>query len=156
MDVNVHPAKAEVRFRNPDRVFGFVQRSVRRGLLSYAPVPAVKPQLWATARPEADPAWALAGGQPDASALDPREPTLPTTEHIPLMRLVGQIGAAYLVAEGPDGLYLVDQHAAHERVLFEKLMSAHHTGKGIASQALLAPTAITLQPDLRPSSRRSS
>ena len=117
VDVNVHPAKAEVRFRDPDRIFGFVQRSVRRGLLSYAPVPTVEPRLWSTAQPEADPAWALAGDQTDLRAPGTPEPALPTTEHIPLMRLVGQVGAAYLVAEGPDGLYLVDQHAAHERVL---------------------------------------
>jgi DNA mismatch repair protein MutL len=64
---------------------------------------------------------------------------------IPLLRLIGQIGATYLVAEGPDGLYLVDQHAAHERVLFEKLM-AQHDMKKIASQALLTPAVVTIHP----------
>ncbi len=147
VDVNVHPAKAEVRFRNPDRVFGFVQRSVRRGLLSYSPVPAVEPRLWSTAPREIDPAWTLAATDSEAQALGSLEPPLPTTAREMLLRLVGQIGAAYLVAEGPDGLYLVDQHAAHERVLFEQLMRSQ-AGSGIASQVLLAPASITLQPDL--------
>jgi DNA mismatch repair protein MutL len=59
--------------------------------------------------------------------------------------LIGQIGSTYIVAEGPDGLYLIDQHAAHERVLFEKLM-AQHEKKNIPSQALLAPEVVTLPP----------
>jgi DNA mismatch repair protein MutL len=66
-------------------------------------------------------------------------------DRIPLLRLIGQIGATYLVAEGPDGLYLVDQHAAHERVLFEKLM-AQHEMKNIPSQALLNPEVVTVPP----------
>jgi DNA mismatch repair protein MutL len=59
---------------------------------------------------------------------------------VPLLRLVGQVAAAYLVAEGPDGLYLIDQHAAHERVLFERFMEER--GSNIASQALLQPAAV--------------
>jgi DNA mismatch repair protein MutL len=63
---------------------------------------------------------------------------------VPLLRPVGQIANAYLVAEGPDGLYLIDQHAAHERVLFERFMSQR--GKAIPSQALLQPAAVELPP----------
>jgi DNA mismatch repair protein MutL len=64
----------------------------------------------------------------------------------PILRLVGQVGAAYLVAEGPDGLYLIDQHAAHERVLFEKLITQlGDAGSGkIPAQSLLEPVPVDL------------
>jgi DNA mismatch repair protein MutL len=58
------------------------------------------------------------------------------------LRSIGQVGATYLVAEGPDGLYLIDQHAAHERVLFERLMQLQQTGA--ASQTLLEPVTVEL------------
>jgi DNA mismatch repair protein MutL len=147
VDVNVHPAKAEVRFRDLDRVFSFVQRAVRRALLAYAPVPQMGQQLWQHDRRGPDPAWALAHPESTPGGSQPAafEQRLSAADHLPLLRLVGQIGATYVVAEGPDGLYLIDQHAAHERVLFEKLM-AQHDMKKIPSQSLLTPAAVTFPP----------
>ena len=168
VDVNVHPAKAEVRFRNQDKVFSFIQRSARKTLLAYSPVPNVAPSLWGTTRtiPAGQPRnagldWAIGHDEQltvnsdqlpasrDRLAASSQESSIanrqPEIASIPLLRLIGQIGATYLVAEGPDGLYLVDQHAAHERVLFEKLM-AQHAMKNIPSQALLTPVAVTLPP----------
>jgi len=169
VDVNVHPAKAEVRFREQEKIFSFVQRSVRKALLAYSPVPNVAPLLWGTTRTTSVPPeprsavgleWAIAHDEPvsnvkatensDQSSVIRNETRienrpLEIANRIPLLRLIGQIGGTYLVAEGPDGLYLIDQHAAHERVLFEKLMAQREANK-IASQALLTPVVVTIHP----------
>jgi DNA mismatch repair protein MutL len=160
VDVNVHPTKAEVRFRSQDRIFSFVQRSARKALLAYTPVASVSPQLWGTRMTPSESReigidWSVAHDDVEGNRLkvegesstnlQPSNLQPATFNAVPLLRLIGQIGSTYIVAEGPDGLYLIDQHAAHERVLFEKLM-AQHDRKSIPSQALLTPEVVTLPP----------
>jgi len=153
VDVNVHPAKSEVRFRQSDRIFSAVQRAVRRALLAYTPVPMLDPgHSWWSTPPSSsaphvlDPTWEMAGDVRKTAPIQPATDQQPDlVAKLPLLRLVGQVGAAYLVAEGPDGLYLIDQHAAHERVLFEKLMD-QGAGSQVVSQALLQPVTLDLLP----------
>ena len=155
VDVNVHPAKSEVRFRSQDRVFSVVQRGVRRALLASSPVPLLTPSHWFSNEPQASlvsPDWAMAvdtgtiqqplGTSPSEGNLQGNQQTTFPTGILPILRLVGQIGAAYLVAEAPDGLYLIDQHAAHERVLFERMMGQN--AGSLPSQTLLQPETVEL------------
>lgn len=163
IDVNVHPAKTEVRFREKGQIFSGVQSSVRRALLAHSPVPKVETQIRWTPNPaegfkdppketawksnaESDAMLVYSTQTPvDSDALSSHERESQTRlpeSGVPLLRLVGQIGAAYLVAEGPDGLYLVDQHAAHERILFERFMGQRKSD--IPSQALLEPVTVEM------------
>lgn len=173
VDVNVHPTKAEVRFKNADLVFRGVQRAVRRALLAHSPVPSMggslrwqAPQVLPGTRHQIDPAWSISADlaeNPAASSVPPFETFTPVSQRqagfpgagVPLLRLVGQIASAYLVAEGPDGLYLIDQHAAHERVLFESLMTmwqaptqtdGNASSPRIPAQVLLHPVTVDLPP----------
>jgi DNA mismatch repair protein MutL len=64
---------------------------------------------------------------------------------LPVLRVVGQLSSSYILAEGPDGLYLIDQHAAHERILFEKVL-AQRAEREVEIQGLLEPTIVELSP----------
>ena len=157
VDVNVHPAKSEVRFQQRDQIFSSVQRATRRALLAYTPVPTMDfnaQTRWTPVEPgtyrqrSIDPAWEMAGeatGEEEKSEEKAEEQAPLPRGDVPLLRLVGQVGSAYLVAEGPDGLYLIDQHAAHERVLFERFMQQlKEQADAIPSQALLEPVTVEL------------
>jgi len=164
VDVNVHPAKTEVRFRDPALVRGLIVSGLRRALDEaghrvvqrpagaalgmWQPEPAMpnspSPASWPapaqgsvferrtdffTAPPQAraEPAWA---------------PPPETATH-PLGVARGQVAKTYVVAEAEDGLVLVDQHAAHERLVLERMRAALAGGR-IAAQALLLPEVVEL------------
>lgn len=166
VDVNVHPTKAEVRFRSADAAFTAVERTIRKALTERAPIPHLAARQWtmdagADARhspPQWSPEWGMLAQNPDPQlpiandqslASDLQPPTgqvpLPTPE-VPLLRVIGQVGAAYIVAEGPDGLYLIDQHAAHERILYEAY-NLQRASTQIVSQNLLEPVAVAVPPE---------
>lgn len=148
VDVNVHPTKAEIRFREPQQVFSLLQRAVRASLLGQAAPPQVSLQQdWRSKNSEHSFDWQFA----DQANVEQR--ILPISAHkegsedgVPLLRSVGQVSRAYLVAEGPDGIYLIDQHAAHERILFELYMDELDTDR-LESQALLEPLTIEFSPE---------
>lgn len=158
VDVNVHPTKAEVRFRDPDAVFSAVQRAVRRAVIDQAQTPALRIGRYAAFRRNEDDVIAerqlglgLALEAPGQHARQQQEAYDPTAipegagtpdkpRTLLMLRVVGQIGAAYIVAEGPAGMYLIDQHAAHERILFEQFMAEHARQQPIKQYTLAAQT----------------
>ena len=156
VDVNVHPAKREVRFRREDVVFPALQRAVRGALVATSPVPQVRvtPESWpgeGAARP-----WGAGGRPAPGSAgagtamdlaldLGGTGASVTPAEATAALRLLGQVRNTYLVAEGSDGVYLIDQHAAHERVLFERVAGSGSAARTL-SQSLLEPSAVQLSP----------
>jgi len=179
VDVNVHPAKTEVRFRDPALIRGMIVSGLRRALdeaghrsvqrpseaalgmwTSEASTPvAPAPQLW-----DAEPAYSPApqynpapsynyasvqDRRPSFSAPPPLARAEPAIEPVPQSILHplgvarGQVAKTYIVAEAEDGLVLVDQHAAHERLVLERMRRAMSEG-GVASQGLLVPEVVEL------------
>ena len=151
VDVNVHPAKREVRFLQENRGFSALQRAVRPALTAASPVPEMRigpltaPLLGSNAgisRP-ADSEYSQQSG---FSLGDASQETRPgSVEAMFSLRMLGQVRDTYLVAEGPSGLYLIDQHAAHERVLFEQVRG-DISQRDSQTQALLEPVSVELSP----------
>ncbi len=169
VDVNVHPAKTEVRFRDPAFVRGFIVSGLRHALESEGRRTAQTPAAGAMGRWQAEPLAAEVrppslgslfaprvsdGGQVwrgfDAAVPEPAgraEAATPIAEpdrDYPLGIARGQVANTYIVAEAADGLVLVDQHAAHERLVLERLKAAGAGDAVAAAQALLLPEVAEL------------
>ncbi len=150
VDVNVHPAKAEVRFRDPGAIRSLIRDALVRAIGlptggGFVPGPAY--------RPVAPASWSVGEPRPpaDLTLLGGFEPNVTSSSAIPPgaspgfggCRYLGQVLGTYLVLEGPESLLLIDQHAAHERVLFERLRQSGLDGK-LERQALLLPVRVEL------------
>ena len=159
VDVNVNPSKAEVRFKKDRETFSLVQRAVRQALVESSPVhsaalathvPGTTPDTSYRKTPLGSDLLGWASGPRVPARETPAAPTMFTKSTLPLLRVVGQVSNTYIVAEGPDGMYLVDQHAAHERVLFERVLK-ERSEKRVQVQGMLAPATVDLSPVQRES-----
>ena len=157
VDVNVHPAKTEVRFRDSGKVYALLLGSLRQGLGSLAGESPQYQVTWqpgslAFARdPEAAPlvtAPPPPGAVPLARPVEPL-PSPPPSQPAPAsfrfqdLHIIGQLQGTYILAQSPQGLVLIDQHAAHERVLYESL---ENTADGVPRQSLLFPRVVEVSP----------
>jgi DNA mismatch repair protein MutL len=170
VDVNAHPQKLEVRFRDSRQIHEFVFRALERALAETrpeadAPAAALLASLggmgggatsagrhWrqpahsgalALHSPSQDP-WALVSAVNEEALSASAAAVLPPGER-PLGTALAQLHGAYILSQNAEGLVLVDMHAAHERVLYEKF-KAERAGAGIASQHLLEPIVIEVKP----------
>ena len=176
VDVNVHPAKTEVRFRDPAFVRGFIVSGLRHALSSAGQRSAQSPAAGAMAAWQAEP---VSPPVPGLQSLFAREYSAPRVSEAgqtwrgyerevlapaaraepaaempadaaqwPLGVARGQVAGTYIVAEAADGLVIVDQHAAHERLVLERLRAAGTGDSVSAAQALLLPEVVEMdEPD---------
>ncbi len=164
VDVNVHPQKAEVRFQDARALYDSITRDLFERLARAFSIPSLGPasRPWmrppssrgstAAIYPSSSESWTHALGEspPKSEPVSEEPRTQPSLFEEPSgfyrrLRFLAQVKSTYLVCEGDDGLYVIDQHAADERVNFDKLRAAF-AAREIASQRLLTPEMVTLQP----------
>jgi DNA mismatch repair protein MutL len=168
LDINVHPAKTEVRFRDPAAVRGLIVGGLRAALDEAGHRSAAREQFAQAAAWQVEPVAPVAAalssffdapGAPAAvmerpaayaspmGRAEPAEPVPSDAPRYPLGVARGQVAATYIVAEAEDGLVIVDQHAAHERLVLERMRRASGGGP-VTRQALLMPEVVELdEPD---------
>ncbi len=171
VDVNVHPTKREVRLSHEELVYQAVFEAVRSTLAEHQLIPtheleAQRPLIAARIDPPVLSAAGSIARDAPATAQQARlaqpaplaevtaasqlslgevQPYVEGTDRFPSLRVIGQLHSTYILAECDDGLCVVDQHAAQERVFYERFMDGH-LSKGLKTQQLLSPVVMELSP----------
>ncbi len=143
LDVNVHPTKAQVKFHRESAVFAGVEKAIK-GALARTPIASTRVMpLSATSWQEI----ASLRSQRQGMVRDSQPTFIPSlpTPGLPVLRVLGQLANTYIIAEGPEGLYLIDQHAAHERVLYDRVLD-QWSQMEVEVQGLLQPITLELSP----------
>jgi len=138
VDVNVHPTKREVRLLAEEEISATITEAVSTALKAEARPPERRPLATQAEMP-----LQIISGEQSTLPLEPTDKIVPSPEAtLPKLRILGQVLELYIVAEGEQGLMLIDQHAAAERISFEKLAERYRTGS--ISQELAVPVTIEL------------
>ncbi len=162
VDINVHPAKAEVRFKESGRVYALVLTAVRQALeptqspgrqefssqwLASPALPVREPGITTlfTGLPPLPPGLVPTPPPPAAAPAPPEATGTGTSWRFAELTVLGQLQGTYILAQAPEGLLIIDQHAAHERVLFERLTTC--PDQAGPRQTLLFPLAVELDLD---------
>ncbi|MBI2316283.1 MAG: DNA mismatch repair protein MutL, partial [Betaproteobacteria bacterium] len=148
LDVNIHPTKREVQLQRERLAFGILQQAVRATLGRSLGIPTIGSRpldrsIWDRSEWSAPPSAPPFSSGSQVAGWEEQE----GRPRLDGLRILGQIGLTYIICEGRAGLYLVDQHAAHERVLLERL--DHRLGDQERAQLLLEPAGIAIPPALR-------
>ena len=157
IDVNVHPTKAEVKFKDPERIFRMVQGALSSALASPDALKEREEGVDGMSQPASLKEFPSSGstkpypiplpliGRDREAAPVVREAWTPEweVEHQTHFRILGQVQATYILCEGTEGLILIDQHAAHERLLYEKYKKDHEIGS-LPAEKLLIPIPMEL------------
>jgi DNA mismatch repair protein MutL len=153
IDINVHPAKMEVRFLREREVFSVVQKAVRHSLLAFAQLPIIGSAPYLDRVDAGSNFWkrtVISNPQQPISIFSNtvfEDKRYTPKAAVSSMVVIGQSHKVYIVADGPEGLFFVDQHAAHERVLYEKICKAILNGD-VHVQGLLNPVIVEIPPHL--------
>ncbi len=145
VDVNIHPRKLEVRFDDDHHVFASVLKATKGALRGAQLVRSIEP----AALPLSGAPGALGLDHPVSAGSVFAPVDVSATARLPAMRLLGQLHATYLLAQGDAGLIIIDQHAAHERVLYERLLRMRQRGL-TTSQGLVVPISCELTAEEMP------
>ena len=147
LDVNVHPTKSEVRFVDKNIVFQAVEKAVRRTLLDYVSKSTMIKSASVGETLSQASSWSELDTSDRKHDFSVAEDQLINSRlsgmEMPVLRVIGQTNAAFIIAEGPDGVYMIDQHAAHERILYEEYVDAAKMDE-LRSQMLLQAFTVQL------------